>query len=365
MVTEWKQKIAEEYTKHEKKLEIGFFIGGFIFDIFFLSEIDDVFSLGQQLIYLLIIAWVLHYEILFRLHKWRPQRGLIFKIWSFRSFIMHFLMGSLLSIYSLFYIKSSSLLNSLIFLTVMIALLVANELPLFKKAKVSFKFALYTICLFSFVSILYPLLLGFVGWTPFGLAMVTTMLLFLAQVKLLRRQLQDETLILKVVTAPGISVVMVFTFFYFLGWIPPVPISATEQGIYYNVERQQEKYLLTTQRPWWQFWSAGDQDFKARPGDKIFYYVQIYSPARFSDQVFVKWSFKDPSHGWQKTDRIPLQITGGRKEGFRASTYKTNYQPGKYRVQIETSMGHEIARLTFTVQTDNSIEPRDFKVLTR
>ena len=101
----------------------------------------------------------------------------------------------------------------------------------------------------------------------------------------------------------------------------------------------------------------------ARPGDKIYYYAQIYSPARFSDQIYIRWLFKDPKMGWQKTDRIPLQITGGRKEGFRAMATKANYQPGEWRIQVETDLGHEISRIGFQVTLDTSQDPRAFTVI--
>lgn len=358
-----KQRLFDYYTKNEKQLEIAFFIGGFVWDIVMMSAVDDLFSLVQQAIYLLIIASILHHEILFRLLRWRPQTRFTVKAWSYRGLILHFFLGSLLSVYSLFYIKSASLLSSLIFLLVMIGLLVINELPILKNAKVSFKMALFGICLFSFFSILYPILFGFVGWTPFGFSMVTTLVVVYIQIRLLKKRLPDEHTLFQVVGLPGMSVVFVFAFFYSLGWIPPVPLSAKVQGIYHFIEKKDGKYLLATQKAWWKFWHSGDQDFKARPGDKIYYYAQIYSPARFSDQIYVRWLFKDPRVGWQKTDRIPVQISGGREEGFRAVTVKSNYQPGDWRVQLETTMGHEIARLNFSVENDLSIQPRDFQVI--
>lgn len=363
MLDSYKQKFLNHYNKNEKQLEIAFFIGGFVWDIVMMSAVDDIFSLVQQGLYLLIIASILHHEVLFRLLRWRPQTGFFAKAWSYRGLILHFFLGSLLSVYSLFYIKSASILSSLIFLFVMIGLLVINELPILKNAKVSFKMALFGICLFSFFSILYPIIFGFVGWTPFGFSMITTLIVVYIQIRLLKRRLPDEKTLFQVVWLPGASVVSLFAFFYFLGWIPPVPLSAKVQGIYHFVEKKDGKYLLATQRPWWKFWHSGDQDFKARSGDKIYYYAQIYSPARFSDQIYVRWLFKDPRKGWQKTDRIPVQIFGGREEGFRAVTFKSNYQPGKWRVQLETTMGHEIARLNFLVEEDLSIQPRDFLVI--
>lgn len=360
-----KQKILNLYQKYESSLDISFFIGGFIFDVLFMSDIDDLFSLGQQTLYLSAIAFFIHHEVLFRLQKWHPSKNLFEKVWTYRNLLLHFLLGSLLSLYSLFYIKSSSFISSLFFLIVMIALLIANELPVIKKASIALKVGLYAICLFSFISILFPIILGFVGWVPFGLSVLTTLAILYLQVFFLKKELSDVQILFKTILIPSFSVLTAFAIFYVLGWIPPVPLSIKEQGIYHLVEKKEGIYFLSTEKAKWKFWLSGDQDFKARPQDKIYFYAQIYSPTRFSDQIYIQWLRKDPIHGWQKTDRIPLQILGGRKEGFRGYAVKSNYQPGEWRVQVETSMGHEISRLNFEVTTVISDEPRNFTVLTR
>ena len=365
MFNVWKQKILELYRKHETRFEVLFFIGGFTFDALLVKDVDDLFALAQQLLYLSIIGFLIHHEILFRLHKWRPRQEFVEKIWGYRNLLLHFLLGTLLNIYSLFYIKSASFISSIVFLALMVGFIVANELPIIKKSKVSFKVGLFAICLFSYLSILFPLVLGFIGWTPFALAVVTTLAIFYLQVWFLKRKLPDDKTLFSAVLLPGLSVLCVFAIFYVLGWIPPVPLSAKEQGIYHLVEKKNGQYLLSTEKVWWKFWQSGDQDFKARPQDKIYYYAQIYSPARFSDQIYIQWLWKNPQKGWQKTDRIRLDILGGRKEGFRGFAVKSNYQPGDWRIQVETEMGHEISRLSFEVTADTSTEPRDFKILTQ
>jgi hypothetical protein len=359
-----RQKFLHLYEKYEVQFDILFFVGGFTFDAFMVSEIDDTFSLVQQAVYLLIIAAFLNYEILFRLHKWRPT-GFLAKIWSYRNPLVHFLLGTLLNIYSLFYIKSASLLSSIVFLALMVGLIFANESRFVKKAKVSLKLGLYAICLFSYISVLYPVFLGFVGWTPFLLSVASTLALFYLQYLALKRKITDEGVLFKAVLFPGIFVLTLFTFFYFMGWIPPVPLSVKYQGIYHLVEKKEGAYFLSTEKEPWKFWQSGDQDFKARAGDKIYFYAQIYSPARFSDQIFIQWLRYDTTLGWVKTDRIPLQIVGGRKEGFRGFASKANYQVGEWRVQVETAMGHEISRLKFEVSDDTNTDVRNFKILTQ
>jgi hypothetical protein len=364
MITKIKQKISFLKHKHEAKLDVLFFIGGFAFDAIMVSEVDEPLAIAQQALYLFLIATLIHFEMLFRLHKWRPGDRLM-KLWNYRNLLLHFLLGTLLNIYSIFYIKSASFINSLIFLFLMAAMILANELPLIKKSKVSFKVGLFAICLFSYVSILYPLILGFIGWIPFLLATITTLLIFYFQFKILQRSIGDLNLLLRATLLPSVSVVLVFSFFYVMGWIPPVPLSVKEQGIYHLIEKKDGQYLLSTERPDWKFWESGDQQFKAVSGDKIYFYAQIYSPARFSDEVFVQFSHLDAKNNWRPADRIPMTVHGGRKEGFRGFAVKSNYEPGEWRVQVMTEAHQEISRLSFEVIPTESNPNRQFKVIAR
>ncbi len=359
-----KEKILSFQKRHESTLEVLFFIGGFAFDALMVTEPDDLFAIVQQAVYLFAIAALIHFELLFRLHKWRPGPQLN-KVWNFRNLLLHFLLGTLLNIYSIFYIKSASFLNSLVFLILMTGFVLANELPIIKKSKVSFKTGLYTICLFSYISILYPILLGFVGWTPFWLSVLTTLLILYFQTKILSLHLPDRKTLVQALLTPSFSILGIFIVFYSLGWIPPVPLSVKEQGIYHLVEKKNGEYLLSTEKIWWKFWQSGDQEFKAQPGDKIYFYLQIYSPARFSDQIYIHWSFKNSKNQWESSDRIPINIVGGRKEGYRGYAIKANYQPGPWRVQVETAHGQEISRLHFDVIPEEGNSTRTFQILAR
>lgn len=364
MITNYKNKFLKYYEENETKMDALFFIFGFVLDIIMISDIDDLFSILQQVIYLGAIFALIYCEILFRMFKWRPAQRFE-KFWSYRTLALHFLLGSLLNLYSLFYIKSASVLHSLLFLIAMLLLVCANELPGVKKSNLSIKGAMFTVCLFSFFSILFPLILGFVGWTPLVLAIAATTTVFYIMYKMLLTVIPDRSVLTKIVLAPGGSVVGIFIIFYFMGWIPPVPLSVVEQGVYHSVEKQNGDFLLSTEKPWWNIWDSGDQDFKARPGDKIYYYAQVYAPSRFSDEIFIRWSQKNSKGDWMPADKIPLQITGGRKMGFRGYTYKSNYQPGEWRIQILTTHGQEISRLDLIVSNSTETKPRSFEVIKR
>jgi hypothetical protein len=82
----------------------------------------------------------------------------------------------------------------------------------------------------------------------------------------------------------------------------------------------------------------------------VFVFFRVFSPASFADEVSMRW-FHREAQGWTPRDTIPIRIVGGRAEGFRGYGFKSNYQPGEWKVQIETTDGREIGRVYFNVET--------------
>lgn len=361
----WTQKFTTFKQKHVAKLDITFFICGFIFDAWIVAHPDEPLVIFQQALYLCIIALLIHYELLFRLEKWHPS-NFSTKIWPYQNFALHFCLGTLLNVYSLFYIKSASLFSSVVFLFLMIVMIFMNELPFIKKAKkVNLKVGLYSICLFSFFSILYPLIFGFIGLVPFSFSVLSTLAILLIQLQCLRNQVTEPGVLFHAIFAPVVTVVVIFATFFFLGLIPPVPLSVKDQGIYHKLEKRDSHYYLYAEMNEDSFWNFGKSTFHAEPGDKIYFYSQIFSPARISDKLIVHWFKKDNAGNWENMDQVPVTIKGGREEGFRAFTYKTNYDAGEWKILVETSNGVEISRLYFNVVKVDQAPSRTFKVLKR
>ncbi len=132
-------------------------------------------------------------------------------------------------------------------------------------------------------------------------------------------------------------------------------------GVYYNVEKKDGTYIGSHLKPFWKLLSIGAQDFKTRDGDKIYILMSIFSPARFNDQIYLKWYFDDPEKGWTLQDTIPLAILGGRAEGYRGFGTKERFQFGDWRVVVETSDRREIGRINFSVEADHTTDVREFK----
>jgi hypothetical protein len=351
----WREKFLAYYKLHETRFHIGFLMFGFVLDYFAAEKIDSPPVIIHQLFYLVSIAGLLTGQYLLDaklvvLSKWQG-------LWKYQGLVLHFFLGTLLNLYSFFFFKSASVFTSIVFVLLLVALIAANEMPRFHKASINIKWALLVICTFSFFSMLFPKILGFVGWLPFLLSTVTTGLLFYLHFRWMMGKQGDRLHLMKAFLAPAAGVITAFVFLYFLGLIPPVPLATKNMGIYHGLEKRDGRYYLSHENPWWRFWQRGDQEFNAAPGDTLYVYAQIFSPANFNDEVVIHLLFKDPRQGWITADRIKMSISGGRQEGFRGFAKKTNFQEGSWRAQVETSDGSELGRLYFNIHIRNSLDP--------
>lgn len=352
------------YERHEKSINIAFFVLGFLFDLIMLERIDSWFVMGQQAVYLIFILAVLMQMFFEETTQPKDTSQMFFiKRWfyDYRPLIIQFFFGTLLNGYTLFFFKSSSLIVSFIFMFFMIFLLLVNESHRFKKSELTFKFALLSLCFLCYFAYVIPIAMASLGMLVFLLSMFVGCLPLVAVGWWIQvfRPAQFERAKRKILV-PMCIVLLGFLSLYMVKLIPPVPLSIPFMGVYHTVERAPEGFRLGHERPWWRFWHNGDQKFFAQRSDKIYVFFRIFSPTRFSDQVMMRWYWKDNKLGWVLQDSIPIKIVGGRDEGFRGYGIKSNYQPGEWKVQVETMDDREIGRVYFNLEIVPD-EPRVFE----
>lgn len=353
------------YERHEHAFDIAAFVGGFLFDIVMLDRIDSWSTIGQQAVYLVLIAVIL-LQLFFAEGKAAPElaRMSTIKRWyyEYRTALVHFLLGTLLNLYTLFFFKSSSLFVSFAFMVVLVLLLVANESKRLKALGLSLKFALFSLCVLSFSASVIPVFVGSIGFYVFLLSMLVGCLPLAVINRRIRIHAPERTQqATRQILVPFGLVLIGFLSLYLFRLIPPVPLTIPFIGVYHNVERSEDTFRLRHERPAWRLWHHGDQKFLAQPGDKIYVYFRVFSPARFSDQVLMRWFWKDNTGNWKLQDSIPIKILGGREKGFRGYGMKSNYQPGDWKLQVETTDQREIGRIYFDVATAPEA-PRNFEV---
>jgi hypothetical protein len=268
--------------------------------------------------------------------------------------IVHFMLGTLLNAYALFYFKSASGWSAALFVVVIAALLLVNELPMFRRLGPVVLYALYSFCLTSYFAYLYPVLLGRMRWWMFLLAIATSMIPLLLLSRLHFRVTASRWRVLRQALLPSFGAQALLVVLFLLGLLPPVPLSLLEIGIYHDVARDPSgSYLLSRQpTPWWKPWTRDDSDFQARTGDRVYCFFRVFAPARFEDQVRVRWSYRESGRGWLPSDAVPIVVRGGRERGYAGYTYKQNWRPGEWRVAVETGDGREIGRHAFSVRDD-------------
>ena len=350
-----KERFLDYYRRNEVLVSAIVFVGGFLFDLLTLGRIDDLLNLIQQAVYLIILGTLLLLEIKVTLGTLTISERAK-KFWNYQDLVVHFLFGSLLSVYVIFYFSSASAITGTLFIVLLTGFMFANEFPQFQRLGLPIRVILFSICLLSYFAFFYPILMGHVGVIPFWLGFLSSAITFGL---IYRANFKHDTEILKKhVLIPAVSVHLFFLFGYYLSLIPPVPVAVKKIGVYYgDVIKKDGHYYGHYIGRWYKFWQKGSQDFQARPGDKITVLLSVFSPGRFEDKVFLKWYFEGDLQ-----DSIPLSILGGRDEGFRGFGTKSVYRPGSWKVLVETSDGREVGRISFTVENDLSTGPREFYV---
>lgn len=343
------------FGRNEREVAVAFFVAGFLFDIVTVGRIDSWVTIAQQAAYLAAVTAVLLHLFLEqgsappdaaalpRLKRW---------YYEYRVAAIHFALGALMNLYAIFFFKSSSLLVSFGFLAFLVALVVANESRRLKAAGLHVKFALLALCSFSFAAIVVPIAVGSIGTAVFVASMAAGALPLAGIAWWLRRWRPERFgAARRQILIPAGGVLLAFLVAYLFKVIPPAPLSIPFIGVYHHVERTEAGYVLAHERPWWRFWHHGDQWFRAQPEDRVYVFFRIFSPARFADRVRMRWYWEPGGRGWLLQDSIPIDIVGGREEGFRGYGYKSNYQPGRWKVQVETADGREIGRVYFSLES--------------
>jgi hypothetical protein len=351
-------------ARYKRYEPVIFFAAGFLFDVFTLRRIDDWLKLGFQIGFLALLGFFLTLQYRELKPDWVVPAALR-KIWPYQIEIVHFLFGSLLSAYAIFYFKSASATRSGVFLLLIIILMVLNELEFVRKQGVHLRVTLYSFCLASFFVYFFPIVNGYVSdflfYVSVALASAMTCFLVLRITKQDPPEIRRKQILRMVLPALGVNLVLLGA--YGLKLIPPVPLSMTFGGVYHKVEKVEGRFELYSLRPWYNFWTHGDKVFAARDGEPVFCFVRIFAPAQFSHTIYLRWQLYDEKHHhYVDQDRIGMPISGGREDGFRGYAYKSHYQQGKWRIIVETQDERPIGEISFVVEPDATSDERTWMI---
>lgn len=353
--------MVELFRRHSAE---AMFVAGFLFDFLTMQRIDARADLAFQLGYLAGLTVLLIYQHREVTGRWAPRR-IAQRWWRYNREALHFLYGGLLSAYVVLYVRSSTLARPAVFLALLVAVMVLNEVPPLQRAGYRLRLGLYGFCLLSFLAYFVPILVGRIDAWVFGLSLLLSMAGVWQVAGWLVPSDGRRVSARMRLCAPAAGVLGFIAVLYALGLIPPVPLSVQFHGIYHDVRREGTVYSLVYEKPpAWRPWRRDSRPFERREGDRLHYFARVFAPSGFRHRVMIRWEVFEPSRDvWITTDRIPLNVVGGRTEGFRGAAVKANVRAGRWRVTAETEDGRAIATLSFRVEDDSRTDERQWATL--
>ena len=348
-----------------------FFFGGVTWDTLTLTRIDGLLDNLILLLYLSLLGLLIVLTV--RADMRRQPAGVVEAavgphFWDrARPHFPHaiqFLLGGLFSAYAIFYSQSASFTETAVFFGLLVALLVGNEFLHDRLSNLRLLVALYAVVCFGFFTFFLPVLTGFMNTIVFLLGAVLSVIVTQRVLESIYQGLPEPSR--KEVTRaglPAVGIILVLVLFYFLNWIPPVPLSLKFGGIYHEVTKTNGQYLLSYEKgSWYQLWKHSDDPFRGEGPASCF--TAVFAPVSLRTTIVHHWQYRPPGHSYSTTDRLAIAIAGGREGGYRGVTVKQRLAPGDWRVDVETADGRIIGRISFSVEAQEETAPPELEAIT-
>ncbi len=352
-------KIKNWYQKYENRISSLALVFGFVLDNLSLGRVD---ALADQLIlsiYILISGFCIIMLSLYESDSIKEKiRG---RMHFWMTLFMQFSLGALFSAFVVFYTRSSTLESSWPFLLLLVIYLLGNEFLKKHYEKFSFRVSVYFFALLSYLIITIPILLNSIDRWVFIVSSIVTIIifiLFLWFTEIVSKiSLKSNK---KVIAQNALVILVIVNIFYFLNLIPPLPLIQKDAGVYHNLKQTGDGGYLVDEEIYNRFnnFLSGNV-FHRYNFEPVYIMTAIYSPIDLNINITHNWQkFDNKSNKWITISNINVPIRGGRQDGYRLYSVKSNVAEGLWRVNVLTSDHRVIGRLKFDVK--NVAEP--FKV---
>ncbi len=337
-------KLSNFYKRFEKYISIVGLIYGFIFTSLTLTRVDTFWE-NFWIVLHLIIATV----AIFVLTIYEKKVDLHFYL----TLAIQFAFGGLFSTFFVFYMRSSSLVDSWLFLFFLLVLVIGNELWKKQYQRLTFQVSIIFISFYLFLIFLLPVLFHRLGSDLFIASGILSLigsaifLYFLRKIAIEKFSKSHNWIRFSV-----ISIFIIMNILYFTNIIPPIPLSIKNSGVYHTITRTADgNYEVKAEKTRWQDYFNFYPVFHRRAGEPIYAFSAIFSPINFQTEVIHQWQYYDKEKKeWIDSNRISLSIVGGREGGFRTYSVKQAVPPGRWRVRVLAPDGKAIGNINFEVK---------------
>lgn len=340
------EKIKTFIERHEDRLDTVAFVGGFVFDILTLGMADSLLDNVIVLFYILLAGCGI---LLLHLYSGGKLRHRIFeKVVLWIPFLIQFSFGGVMSVLVVFYGKSASLISSWPFMLLLFAIFVGNEKFRARYTRLAFQISVLYFLLFLLLIFYVPMLIGQMGSLIFLVSGLISLIAIGGFIKLIQlsRPQYVKNFFPNILLGIGI-IFIALNIFYFANIIPPIPLSLRDIGVYQSITPRGGGYTAISDQ-------SVQCRFCLRPkihlplSGSLSVYSAIFAPTTLRTGVVHEW-LENVDGKWVTRARVPFSIRGGREEGFRGYTLKSNISPGLWRVKVRTSSGQVLGRITFQV----------------
>lgn len=342
--------IKEFIKKHERLISAGALLIGFSWDTFTISRIDYLFEILVLGVHTsLIIIWILSINII----EGKKLKGWFFgNLRNVAPILMQVSFGALFSALTVFYIKSASITTTLVFVLILIGLLIGNEFFRNKYQKFIFQFSVLFVALASFFALYIPVLVGAVGAWVFVLSSVVAMAAIFILVEFLKLFVPERVNQSRNGLRISIgSIVVMLQLLYFSNIIPPVPLALKDKGVYHDVYRTGQVYRGTEEKEGLLEQILPGTTVHYAEGESIAVYSAVFAPTGIATEIAHSWEYYDvETNTWLPQGKIRFPISGGRGDGFRGFSEKSNLFEGRWRVQVVTKRDQVLGRVVFNVE---------------
>lgn len=353
------------YFQHERKLLPLALLGGFLFDWFTVTRVDQLYGNILLIVYMLMAAVTILFIHLHDAGRITVPTGSV--LWErlvgwgrlAAPLVLQFTFGGLFSVFLVFYARAGSFAVSWLFILILVGLMIGNDFFREHYELLNVQISILLLSVFLFSIFFLPILLLEIGTQVFILAGIVSLTLILLYFNLL------DTLIPNLAEsqrrntlAAIVAVYATINILYFAGVIPPLPLSmhtgevvhsvARSNDSQYIVQDEQESFTDSLTENW--LWFIPDE-IHILPGEPVYFFSSVFAPTDLTFTVTHDWQHYDPTEKrWVSSSRISFPVRGGRDNGYRGFSVKRNIFPGLWRVDVETAAGRVIGRSTFRVK---------------
>ncbi len=352
-------EIKNWFLRYERHISSASLILGFVIDNLTLQRIDLLF---ENLVLLFYISVSVLGIVIFNLSKAGVLRiNFLEKINFFIPVIIQFAFGGLFSGFVVFYSRSASLSASWPFLLILVGILITGELVKGFYSRISYQLTVFYLAILSYLIFVVPIVVGHMNSFVFVLSGLLSLLVFYGIYRFFELVLPEFFAVYKKGLISRVVFIFITVFvFYFTNILPPIPLSLKDGGVYHNVVRIPEGYLLSGEEKSFFDRLKTTENFHLSPGGRVYFFSSVFAPTDLKVNIVHEWQYYDEiNKRWITANTISFPIVGGNDGGYRGYSFKENVFDGKWRVNVKTSRGQIVGRVEFRIIYGGDYKIRD------